>query len=261
MDKTLSPLETHFDVPPIERVEVLRPLRWIKLGWMDLMDAPGASFGYGLILGGIGAFLLWLESEHSYLLPASLSCYLLVAPLLAVGVYEISRRRELGQSTTFAQSIDGWRRNASSVGLFGVALMLVAIFWERSSAILFALLSGSQAPDLNHFLANVVLSGRYLPLVITWFLSGAALATLVFTLSAVSLPMMMDRGTDPVTAMMTSVKAVASNPVTMAVWAGLIVALVVVIGFATLMIGMIVVTPLLGNATWHAYRDLVRKAA
>ena len=66
MDKALSPLETHFDVPPIERVEVMRPLRWIRLGWMDLMDAPGASFGYGLILGGIGAFLLWLESEHSW---------------------------------------------------------------------------------------------------------------------------------------------------------------------------------------------------
>lgn len=246
-------------LPRIERVEARRTLDWIRRGWLDMMDAPGASIAYGMIVGAIGALILWIEAEHPYLFPASLSCYLLVAPLLAVGLYEISRRREQGLSTTFVQSLDGWKRNGSSVALFGVGLMLVAIFWESSSAILYALLAGDRTPDIDHFLSDIVLSGRFFPLVSGWFLTGAALAAMVFAMSAVSLPMMLDRGTDPVTAMLTSVKAVTQNFWTLAAWAALIVGLVVLIGFATLMIGMILVTPMLGHATWHAYRDLVRE--
>lgn len=259
MPERLQPLEHHFTLPRIELVEPTRPLTWVVRGWKDMMDSIGPSLAYGLIIGAVGILILWLEAEQPYLLPASLSCYLLVAPFLGVGLYEISRRRELGESATLAQSIDGWRRNSSSIGLFGVGLMLVAIFWERTSAILFALLFSSQAPDLSQFTMGMLLSGRYFAMVATWVLVGAALATLVFALSAVSLPMMLDRGTDPVTAMMTSVKAVGANPATMAVWAALIVGLIVVIGFATLMVGMIVVVPALGHATWHAYRDLVRE--
>lgn len=259
MPDRLQPLERHFALPRIETVDPTRPLTWVVRGWKDMMDSIGPSLAYGLVIGAVGIAILWMEAEQPYLLPASLSCYLLVAPFLGVGLYEISRRHELGESTTFAQSIEGWRRNSSSIGLFGVGLMLVTIFWERTSAILFALLFAGQSPDLSQFALTMLVSGRYFAMVASWVVVGAALAALVFALSAVSLPMMLDRGTDPVTAMMTSVKAVGANPVTMALWAAIIVALIVVIGFATLMVGMIVVVPALGHATWHAYRDLVRE--
>jgi uncharacterized membrane protein len=259
MPDRLQELERHFALPRIETVEPTRPLTWVVRGWKDMMDSIGPSLAYGLIIGAVGIVILWMEAEQPYLLPASLSCYLLVAPFLGVGLYEISRRRELGESATFGQSIQGWGRNSSSIGLFGVGLMLVTIFWERTSAILFALLFAGQSPDLSHFTLAMLVNGRYFAMVASWVVVGAALAALVFALSAVSLPMMLDRGTDPVTAMMTSVKAVGANPVPMALWAAIIVALIVVIGFATLMIGMIVVVPALGHATWHAYRDLVRE--
>jgi uncharacterized membrane protein len=140
--------------------------------------------------------------------------------------------------------------------MFGVVLAIVAIGWERLSAILFALLYGGSAPDLGRFVADVFLAGDYPRLLTGYIVIGGILAALVFALAAVSLPMMVDRGTDVATAMMASVKAVVTNPVPLALWAATIVVLVA-IGFATALIGMVFVMPLLGHASWHAYKELV----
>lgn len=131
------------------------------------------------------------------------------------------------------------------------------IGWERLSAILFALLYPGNVSDLSNFFGEVFGSGEFTRFVATYLVVGGVLAAVVFALSALAVPMLMDRDTDTITAAMTSVRAVAVNPGAMAVWALLIVGLMAV-GFATLMIGMIVLLPLLGHATWHAYRDLVR---
>jgi uncharacterized membrane protein len=218
---------------------------------------PLASLSHGLAIAILFALLLGYASERPYLLTASVSGFLLIAPLLAVGLYEISRRRGEGVSITFRESLSGWRRNSSSIGLFGVALALVALAWERLSAIMFALLAGDNVPDLGHIVREVLFSGHYDRLLLVYWLSGAGLAALVFAISAVSLPMMMDRGTDTATAMMASIKAVATNPIALGIWAMVIVALTLV-GFATLLIGTTVMMPLLGHATWHAYKELVR---
>jgi uncharacterized membrane protein len=122
---------------------------------------------------------------------------------------------------------------------------------------MFALLAGDNVPDLGHIVREVLFSGHYDRLLLVYWLSGAGLAALVFAISAVSLPMMMDRGTDTATAMMASIKAVATNPIALGIWAMVIVALTLV-GFATLLIGTTVMMPLLGHATWHAYKELVR---
>lgn len=250
-------LDRHFALPEVSHdVPLLRAFEWLGRGWDDLRSNPLASLGHGLIIALILAAVLTAGGDKPYFLTAAVSGFLLIAPLLAIGLYEISRRRDAGETANFAESFSGWRRNSASVGLFGIALAIVAIGWERISAILFALLYGGSAPDLERFITDVFLSGDYPNFLTGYVVLGAILAALVFSVAAVSLPMMMDRGTDVVTAMMTSFKAVAMNPAPMALWAATIVVLVVA-GFATLLVGMVFVLPLLGHATWHAYKELV----
>jgi uncharacterized membrane protein len=161
-------------------------------------------------------------------------------------------------TTNFRQSLQAWTRNGDAMAIFGLVLVLVVIAWERLSAILFALFYGGDLPRIESFVATVFLSGNYLAFVIAYVVAGALLAALVFAMSAISVPMLVDREVDVVTAITTSLKAVRRNPAAMTLWAALLVALVVV-GFATLLLGMIVLLPWAAHATWHAYRDLTHK--
>ncbi len=149
-----------------------------------------------------------------------------------------------------------WRANTGSIALFGFALAFALISWERISAILFALFFGVDAPPVENVLTDLFFSGRYPGFSVTYIVAGALLAAVVFLVSVVSIPMMLDRAVDPVTAMTTSVRAAAASRGTMFIWAVTIVVLIA-IGFATALLGLIVIVPLLGHATWHAYRDLV----
>lgn len=245
------------------RVAVDRPLRWLKAGWQDLKANPVASLAYGLLFAIAGDIILLLALPYPHLFSLAVSGFFLVAPLLAAGLYEISRRQSRGQPSLFIDSLAGWRRNGETLALFGLALALVAIAWERTSAILFALLyqgAGGVGSGILDFVRTVVLSGQHLGFVTAWFVAGGVLASLVFAASAISVPMMIDRdnadGGDLITATLTSVRAVLLNLDVMLLWAMLLVVLTL-LGFATFLFGLIVVMPVLGHATWHAYRDLV----
>lgn len=257
MDSPFHSLEQHFALPEVARdTPALYPFSWLGRGLDDLRANVRASLIQGALITVLLALVLLAGADHPYFFTAAVSGFVLVAPLLVLGIYEISRRHGEGQTTGVRESLAGWRRNASSVGLFGVVLAVIAIAWERFSAILFALLYGGEVHHLGNFMAGVFLTGDYPKLLAGFIVLGGILAALVFVLAAVSLPMMMDRGTDVATAMMTSLKVVVSNPAAMAVWAAIIVAMTAV-GFATLLIGLIPIMPLLGHATWHAYKDLV----
>lgn len=247
----------------IRRIDTDRPFIWLQAGWQDLKANPVASIAYGLLFALCGDLILLLAVPNPHLFTLAASGFFLVAPLLAAGLYEISRRRERGQNTSFAESLAGWRRNGESIALFGLGLAMIGVLWERLSAILFALLysgSGDVGLGIVAFMNTVVLSGDNLGFVSAWFLAGGILALFTFALAAVSVPMLLDRdnqhGGDLVTAMMTSLRAVLLNLDTMFLWAMIIVTLTLV-GFVTLLFGLIVLMPLLGHASWHAYRDLV----
>jgi uncharacterized membrane protein len=130
------------------------------------------------------------------------------------------------------------------------------VAWERVSAVVFALSFQDQVPDLANFYADLFFSGRYVGFVVAYVVVGAVIAGLVFLATAVSIPMLMDRDTDIVTAIMTSGRSVVSNPAPMLLWAALLAAMAG-IGFATFLLGFILLLPLAGHATWHAYRALV----
>lgn len=256
MDKSLHHLDRHFDLPTIRSVDAFQPFEWLRLGWHDLKRTPGASLAYGLLFAVAGWVLLSYAADRPYLFTAAVSGFLLVAPLLAAGLYELSRRQAKGEPTSFAASLTGWRRNGQSMAYIGLLLAIVAIAWERISAILFGMFYQGNVPDFGNFLSEIFLSGNYTHFASAYLVVGGALATLVYALSAVSIPMLMERKVDVATAMMTSVKVIGHNLGAMAIWAVLIVVLVA-IGFATWLVGMIVILPLLGHATWHAYRQTV----
>jgi len=248
----------HFELPDTAHVPVARPLHWLRLAWQDVRYSPFESIAYGLFFTVVGWLILTFAAARPYLFTVAISGFFLLAPLLMSGLYEISRRHGQGlPQTLIADSLAGYRRNGQSLFHMGVLLALIAIGWERVSAILFALLYGGTAPDLSQFVQDVFLSGDYLRFVVAWTLLGGVIAAVVFGLTAVSIPMMVDRDVDLVTAMMTSTRAVAANLMPMIFWAAIIVGLTA-IGFATWLAGLILILPLLGHATWHCYKDLVR---
>ncbi|HJV27132.1 MAG TPA: DUF2189 domain-containing protein [Aromatoleum sp.] len=257
MDKPLNSLDRHFHLPDVRRVEADRPLMWLRMGWNDMRSSPAASLGYGALAAVIGYLILAYAARMPYLFVAAMSGFFLVGPLVAAGLYEISRRNERGETVSFMESLKGLQRHGDHLAYYGAFLAFALIGWERLSAILFALFYHETAsPDLANFFQDVFLSGNYVQFVVSYLVIGAAIAGLIFVLSVVSVPMMIDRDADIATAMMSSVRAVGHNPDAMAVWAVLIVALIGV-GFATMMIGMVVLLPLVGHATWHAYKDLI----
>ena len=256
MNPDQPPLDQHFSLPGIRRVNPDRPFFWLRAAWQDLRANPIASLAYGLLFAIAGDVILILVWHNAHLFFAAISGFFLISPLLCAGLYEISRRRESGLSSTHLQSLAGWSRNGESIAMFGLFLAFVGFVWERLSAVLFTLLAPDLATELGSFISGIAHSSEHLTLAIVWLLAGGCLALFVFAISAVSIPMLLDRDADFVTAMMTSVRAVIRNPLTLLVW-GVLIVLIALLGFATLLFGLIVLIPLIGHATWHAYRELV----
>jgi uncharacterized membrane protein len=256
MNDSLTPFDHTFALPEVRRIGLRRPQAWLRSGWRDMCANPIASLAYGLLFAIAGDVALIFSWRNPYLFTGALSGFILIGPLLASGFYEISRRQAIGQHSTFIDSLLGWRRNGQSMALFGLLLALVAIIWEYTSAVFFSLLVPGLTPDISAFVFGVLLNTEYLAMTMAWFIAGSGLSLLVFAVSAVSIPMLIDRDVDFVTAMMTSLRAVVLNLDVMLLWAALVVALTL-IGFATLLFGLVITMPLLGHASWHAYRDLV----
>jgi uncharacterized membrane protein len=260
MDSTADRSPSSFEIPRIRHVGPGRPFVWLQRGLSDIARVPLASLSYGVVFAVIGALLLSLAWGRGHIAPAIVTGFMLVAPFLAIVLYDLSRQLERGGEVNSVGAFHAWQRNSGSISLFGLLLALTLIMWERLSAIIFALFYGGQVPDLGNFLNDVLLSGRYNDFLIAYFGVGGLVAAVVFAFSVVSLPLMLDRDIDIATAIVTSVRCVGRNPAAMLVWAILIVALMA-IGFATWMVGLVLVFPWLGHASWHAYRDLVERSA
>jgi uncharacterized membrane protein len=244
------------DIPHVRRVEVSQPLVWLRRGYADLKQSGGPSLAYGAFIAAFGALLLTLAWGAAYLVPAFIGGFLLVAPFAAIGLVAISAQIERGTAVDAAQALFAWRRNAGSIALFGLMLTLSLLLWERLAAIVFALSYSGTAPDLSRVVQSVLTSGEQLPLVLAFFGLGGAFAVMVFTLSVVSAPLLLERPVDAVTAVITSMRCCLKNPLPMLLWAALIAGLTL-IGFATLMLGLVFIFPWLAHASWHAHRDLV----
>jgi uncharacterized membrane protein len=256
MDKSIDSSGLTPALPHVMHVEPLRPFVWLSRGWEDVTHNPGPSLAHGLLLVALGWLILFMCSTHIDLLAAAVSGFLLMGPVFGAGFYALSRLRAAGKPATFDASVDGALKNGKPLVYLGLVLALLAIAWVWLSGLLFERAFGENLPSISEGSYQTIFDWTYTGFLLTYMSTGALLALVAFVLSAVSAPMIFDRGVATKTAMLTSVKVVAANPSAMAVWAALI-ALLTVLGFATFLLGLVIVLPLLGHATWHAYRDLV----
>jgi uncharacterized membrane protein len=244
--------------PRIAKVEVDRPWSWLTRGWEDLRASARVSIAYGA-LAVIASFMVVIglrSLDLFYLILPFAAGFMMVGPLAAVGLYEVSRRRESGEPASLIAAVTAWRRHATQIGLMGVALLLLHLFWIRLALLIFALFFGQEPPAMENFVAEVFFAPKSLPFLVTGTVVGGVLAVVTFAITAVSIPMLLDRDVDLFTAIATSVAAVQHNVKAMALWAALIV-FFTGIGLVTAFLGLAVTLPLIGHATWHAYRDLV----
>lgn len=147
--------------PPVRIVAASQPFSWLRRGWADLSRAPGASLGYGAVVAACGVVLLALAWGAPYLVPALIGGFLLVAPFAAIVFYALSRQIERGEAVDGAAALSAWRRNTGQIALWGLALALALIFWERLAAIVFALFYGGEVADVTTLARDVILSGRH----------------------------------------------------------------------------------------------------
>jgi uncharacterized membrane protein len=240
---------------PIRSVPLSRPFIWLRKGWDDLLHHRGASLAYGLLVSFLGALIL-AYGRHPIFIAAVCVGFLLVGPLITAGLCELSRCRDHGEVADFQSSLLPLSHNRSS--LLGVAetLALLALIWFALSGALYLGLVGRVAPPLETTMwgdiAEQITSSQF----IAYLAVGLVLAAVVFALSVVTIPMIVDRHVEASTAMRMSLRVTMRDFPAMLVWAGLIATLIV-FAFATSLLFMIVIFPLLGHATWRAYKELV----
>jgi len=243
----------------VRRVTLDSPWEWLAAGWRDLRAVPAISLGYGIVftLGGWLLVTALNRLEAASLIPIFAAGFVLVAPLLAAGLYEVSRRLEKGQPVTVGGVFSGVAPATGRLALFGVALFLGFFAWIEVAFLLLSLFLGERAvPDPTQFAHTLLFTNAGVALLFAGTICGGVLAAMVFSLSSIAAPLLLAKDVDAVTAMATSVRAVSINLAPMLLWAALIAGLMV-IGLLTLFLGLVIVLPLLGYATWHAFRELV----
>jgi uncharacterized membrane protein len=256
MANLVLPGRHHFLHVGIRRVAARQSVEWLRRGWDDFRHLKSASLAHGALITALGGVLLMLGSTHAYLVAAAISGYLLIGPVMTTGLCELSRRRAAGEPTGFDESLQAITRNPEGLLYFGVVLAVIAAAWFVVSGIVLQSALHASAPSVGDALWGSLSDDAARSQMLAYIGSGAVLAAIVFTVSIVAVPLIIDRHATALDAMWISAKVTFWNLPAMIVWAGLIV-LLTVVGFAPFLFGMIIVAPVLGHATWHAYKDLV----
>lgn len=238
-------------------VSVEAPWLWLAAGWRDLCAVWPMSLGLGLLftLGGVGVTVGLVLVGLDYLVTSAIAGFLMIAPAFAMVFYAISRDLEEGRRPRLIDILTAWRANPFHMLALGVALMFLMMLWLRFAALIFAIFFPYVSMSWGSML-DQTLSAEGIVFLAVGSAVGAAFAALSFMVTVVSMPMMLDRRVDAVEAVLTSIVAVVRNPKAMALWAALIVVFTQS-GLVTALIGLSVTLPLIGHASWHAYRAVV----
>ena len=245
-------------------------MQWLALAWRDMAKCGWVSFAHGLVLALAGAMILAVAHHRFWLLAGALSGFLVVAPVLATSLYALSRALERSEPADVGVVLKTWlswqhsHRNKWGndywcLVQFGALLALAGTGWVMTSAALITLLAPVPITTPLDFIRHVVLApDNYL--FELWLAMGGVLAAPIFASTAVAMPLLLDRRVSPMQAGLTSWQTVLVNPLPMAFWAALIMGFTL-LGLGSLLLGLIAVVPMLGHASWHAYRDLVDASA
>lgn len=242
----------------IVSVEPTAAFRWLRKGFDDFSRVPGLSLLYGGLFAALCGTVYVLAMNAPWYALAYLTGLVMIGPFLAAGLYVASRDMASGNSASISGSFRLLQKRSTYLALFSLLLSLVMAAWVRFSALLFAIQLNTLNPDPSMQTFTGLFSTPDGLATLAFFVGiGLLLVSVVFVISAVAVPMIIDRDADFISAMQTSAKAVAKNPLAMLVWAIIIVALTA-IGIATAFVGLAVIFPILGYATWHSYRELVK---
>lgn len=235
------------------------PFRWLAQGLRDVRAAPGISLFYGVCFWCMALLLGWVfRTRPEYTMSLASGC-LLLGPFLAMGLYDTSRRREVGQPPELSSSITCWDSHMGSMGMLVLVLVVLELLWGRASLVVFAVFFNTGMPSTTGVL-QAVFNPQNWSFVAVYLVVGGVFAALVFSTSVVSIPMILDRDTDALTAGITSLRVVVENPLVMLVWGALITAMVAV-SLWFWGVGLLLAGPVLGFASWHAYRAGVEPAS
>jgi uncharacterized membrane protein len=250
----------------VRTIGLMQPLSWLVLAWRDMARAGWISFAHGLVLALVGAAIVAIAYQRFWLLAGALSGFLVVAPVLATSLYALSRALERGEKADFSVVLKTWlnwqNSNFNKWGndywcmvQFGALLALAATGWVLTSAALITLLAPMPIHTPLDFVHHVILAknGWLFEL---WLFMGGVIAAPMFASSVVAMPLLLDRRVTLMQAILTSWQTVLTNPGPMAFWAALIM-LFTLLGLGALLIGLVLVIPMLGHGSWHAYRALV----
>lgn len=243
----------------VQLVSTEQPFRWLAAGWRDFRAAGLMSLAHGLIFV-LAGFVLTVGLYFAgliYLIAPMIAGFMLVGPALTVGFYAISRELEAGRRPTAASALAAWRTNPAPLLGLGLMLVIFLVVWMRFAAMVFAICFPFTGLDVQSLLNASLFTADGLTFLAVGSVVGAGMAALAFTLGAFSLPLLLDRKVGIIEALVTSAVAVVLNARAMAVWAGLIV-LFTAAGLAAGFVGLAVTLPLIGHATWHAYRAVIR---
>jgi len=240
----------------IQSVPKDSPWRWLAEGWRDMMRAPVLSIGYGAVFVGLGLLIsagLWRMGLSAWI-PAAASGFALIAPLCAIGFYRISRTLDEGGTPTVKTLFDMRSGKRTQIAYLAMILLIIFLMWARLAQFIYAYFTIGYYKPLNEFTQFVLTDPAGLTLLIVGTAVGAVLAFAAFAVSVLSFPMIMDKDVDMFTAVAASLKAVKDQPYVMLVWAFLI-GLMTLGGAALFIVGLAVVFPWLGHASWRAYKS------
>ena len=239
-------------VAPCRTLDMVAPLRWLRLAWVDITRAALISLTYGLALTLLSLLITILTWRYGtmVLYLGLASGFLFIGPVLAVGLYSVSSQLDEGRSPVLGYCIREGKYHLRELLVLGIILLVVLLVWARAATIMSVFLPMQAKPDFIELLPYLGIGSAV----------GAVFAGVVFAASAFSVPMIMDRKTDAITAVITSVNAVLRNKKPMLLWAAIIV-FSVILGFATALLGFLILLPVLGHATWHAYRETIDASA
>jgi len=236
-------------VAPCRELSPWAPFRWIRLGVADLIRAPQQSLVYGLtvaILIGIVSLLAWFRGSQ-WIMFAMIGGFVFIAPLACIGLYAISAQLERGQDPTLTRSLRAaFKRHIGNEAIFALVLLIIFLVWARAAVMVTVFFPTDGEPTTAQFLGYLAFGSSI----------GAIFAATTFSASVFSLPMIMHRDVDSVTAIVTSVNAVLRNKRAMIIWLFLVV-LLLIVGVVTAFVGLIIIVPVIGYAAWHGYLETI----
>lgn len=258
--------KTPIPLPQVRTVGLMQPMTWLVLAWRDMARSGWISFAHGLAITAFGGAILAVAHHRFWLLAGALSGFLVVAPVLATSLYALSRALEQRQEANLGVVLKTWLNWQNShfnkwgndywcMVQFGALLALAATGWVITSAAFITLLVPVPVETPMDFMRHVVLANNGW-LFELWLGLGSLLAAPIFASSVIAMPLLLDRRASLRVAVLTSWQVVVANPLPMAFWAALILGFTL-LGLGSLLLGLIFVMPMLGHASWHAYRDLV----